>query len=286
MNVDDMILVSIDDHVIEPRDMFDRHVPERWKDQAPRRCRRTTEGIERWVFQGDESGVEEPQRGGRVAQGGLGHGPHRPTPRCDPARTTSHERVRDMNRNGILASMCFPSFVGFSGGFFQRAADKDLALVMTQAYNDWHIDEWCASHPGRFIPLAIPPMWDPEALGRRDPPRRRQGLPRDDDARAPARPGPPELPRPRLLGSRFPGAVRRAGRDVPAHRPGLRGHQRRARRPDRQPDHPRHAGLDVRGAGPAVGSGVRAPIPTSRSRGRRPASGGSPSSSTAATATT
>ena len=35
---------------------------------------------------------------------------------------------------------------------------------MTQAYNDWHIDEWAASHPGRFIPLAIPPVWDPEAL--------------------------------------------------------------------------------------------------------------------------
>jgi predicted TIM-barrel fold metal-dependent hydrolase len=60
--------------------------------------------------------------------------------------------------------MCFPSFVGFSGGFFQRAADKELALVMTQAYNDWHIDEWAASHPGRFIPLAIPPVWDPQAL--------------------------------------------------------------------------------------------------------------------------
>ena len=36
--------------------------------------------------------------------------------------------------------------------------------MMTQAYNDWHIDEWAASHPGRFIPLAIPPVWDPEAL--------------------------------------------------------------------------------------------------------------------------
>jgi predicted TIM-barrel fold metal-dependent hydrolase len=74
------------------------------------------------------------------------------------------ERVRDMDHNGILASMCFPSFVGFSGGFFQKSEDKELALVMTQAYNDWHIDEWAASHPGRFIPLAIPPVWDPQAL--------------------------------------------------------------------------------------------------------------------------
>lgn len=31
-----------------------------------------------------------------------------------------------------------------------------------QAYNDWHIDEWCGSHPGRFIPMAIPAIWDPQ----------------------------------------------------------------------------------------------------------------------------
>jgi predicted TIM-barrel fold metal-dependent hydrolase len=81
-----------------------------------------------------------------------------------PGAYDVHERVQDMNRNGILASMCFPSFVGFSGRFFQEAEDKDLALIMTQAYNDWHIDEWAASYPGRFIPLAIPPVWDPEQL--------------------------------------------------------------------------------------------------------------------------
>ena len=35
---------------------------------------------------------------------------------------------------------------------------------MLQAYNDWHIDEWCAAYPGRFIPLALAPMWDPRGL--------------------------------------------------------------------------------------------------------------------------
>ena len=35
---------------------------------------------------------------------------------------------------------------------------------MVQAYNDWHIDEWCGSHPGRFIPRALPAIWDPEAM--------------------------------------------------------------------------------------------------------------------------
>jgi predicted TIM-barrel fold metal-dependent hydrolase len=74
-----------------------------------------------------------------------------------------HERVRDMNVNGVLASMCFPSFPGLCGALFARQQDKNLA-VMLQAYNDWHIDEWCGSHPGRFIPLALPPLWDAQLL--------------------------------------------------------------------------------------------------------------------------
>ncbi len=40
--------------------------------------------------------------------------------------------------------------------------DKDLALAVTQAYNDWHIDDWCGSYPGRFIPMALPILWDAE----------------------------------------------------------------------------------------------------------------------------
>ena len=162
MDHNDMILISIDDHVIEPRTMFDAHVPARWKDRAPKSVL-NEQGIERWQFEGIESGSGSLNAvvGWPKEDWGMD-----PTTYSEmrPGAYDIHERVRDMNRNGILASMCFPSFVGFSGGFFQRSTDKELALVMTQAYNDWHIDEWAASYPGRFIPLAIPPIWDPEAL--------------------------------------------------------------------------------------------------------------------------
>jgi len=62
----------------------------------------------------------------------------------------------------VLGSMCFPSFPGFSGRLFANADDKDLALAVVQAYNDWHVDEWCAAYPGRFIPMGLPVLWDPE----------------------------------------------------------------------------------------------------------------------------
>jgi predicted TIM-barrel fold metal-dependent hydrolase len=42
--------------------------------------------------------------------------------------------------------------------------DKGAALALNQAYNDWHIEDWCGAAPGRFIPLAVPPIWDPDAL--------------------------------------------------------------------------------------------------------------------------
>ena len=36
MHVDDMIMVSIDDHVIEPPDMYKGHVPAKWLDEVPK----------------------------------------------------------------------------------------------------------------------------------------------------------------------------------------------------------------------------------------------------------
>ena len=36
MQMDDMILVSIDDHLVEPPDMCENHVPAKWRDQVPK----------------------------------------------------------------------------------------------------------------------------------------------------------------------------------------------------------------------------------------------------------
>ena len=67
-----------------------------------------------------------------------------------------------MNAGGVAASMCFPSFPQFCGQLFARTEDKALAHVMVQAYNDWHVDEWCGAHVDRFIPCGILPLFDVE----------------------------------------------------------------------------------------------------------------------------
>jgi predicted TIM-barrel fold metal-dependent hydrolase len=161
MRLSDMILVSVDDHVVEPPGMFDNHLTSRWKARAPRVVSR--KGTDVWVFEGQPI----PNIGLNAV---VGRRPEEygvePTaydqmrPGCYDVR----ERIRDMNANGVLASMCFPSYPSFCGALFARQQDKELARVMLQAYNDWHVDEWCGSHPGRFIPLALPPIWDPALM--------------------------------------------------------------------------------------------------------------------------
>ncbi|MEV0972426.1 amidohydrolase family protein [Microtetraspora glauca] len=164
MNVEDMILVSIDDHVVEPREMFDNHVPEKYKDQAPKSIM-DENGYEKWWFQGIPSVSSSLNAVVGWPNEEWGMNPSTFS-EMRPGAYDIHQRVRDMNRNGILASMCFPSFAGFSARFFQEAQDKDLALIMLKAYNDWHIDEWAATYPGRFIPIALGPVWNPEELAK------------------------------------------------------------------------------------------------------------------------
>ena len=54
MRTEDMILVSIDDHVIEPPDMYKNHVPAKWLDEVPKVVRNDV-GVDEWVFQGQKT---------------------------------------------------------------------------------------------------------------------------------------------------------------------------------------------------------------------------------------
>ncbi len=160
MRPDDMIMVSVDDHLVEPPNMFEAHIPERFRDQAPKVVHKD-DGSDVWEF----NGAQIPNVGLNAVAGrpkeeyGI-----EPTAfdEMRPGCWDIAERVKDMNAGGVLGSMCFPSFPGFSARLFAAADDKDLALAVVQAYNDWHVDEWCGSAPGRFIPMGLPVLWDPE----------------------------------------------------------------------------------------------------------------------------
>ena len=162
MDVEDLIMVSVDDHVVEPANLFEGRLPAKYQDLAPRFITRD-DGTNAWVYEGAEIG--------NVALNAVAGRPPEeygiePTALDElrPGTYDIHERVKDMDANGLLGSLCFPSFPQFCGQLFARTEDKDVALAMVRAYNDWHIDEWCGSYPGRFIPCSLPAIWDPETL--------------------------------------------------------------------------------------------------------------------------
>ena len=159
MNVDRTEwIISVDDHVLEPGHVWQDRVPAKFKDAAPRLVRH--KDGEAWVYEGK-----------RMVTPGLGAvaGKTREEFSFEPITYDemrpgcydSVARLEDMDRAGVLASMCFPSFPRFCGQVFNEAKDRELALLCVQAYNDWMIDEWCGRAPGRYIPLTLIPLWDP-----------------------------------------------------------------------------------------------------------------------------
>ncbi|MDP9336763.1 MAG: amidohydrolase family protein, partial [Actinomycetota bacterium] len=162
MRMDDMILVSVDDHVVEPPDLFEHHLPAKYKDIAPR-IEHMPDGTDRWKF----LDFDIPNVGLNAVAGRPPEEYGMDPTSFDELRPGTYDvkqRVLDMSANGVLGSLNFPSLPGFAGRLFAALDDKDAALALCRAYNDWHIEEWCGAAPDRLIPLAIPPIWDPAAL--------------------------------------------------------------------------------------------------------------------------
>jgi hypothetical protein len=157
VNVNDMILLSIDDHMIEPPDMFEQHMPASLKDQAPKLT--TINGKDHWIFQGESIGVPGLAAVASWPKSEWGFDPT-DLSEMRPGCYNVAERVKDMDANGMLAGMNFPTFAGFAGTHLAKMPDKALTNAAISAYNDWAIDEVAGSHPGRFIPLAILQQWD------------------------------------------------------------------------------------------------------------------------------
>ncbi len=148
-------IISVDDHLIEPPDLFEGRVPTRLADRAPHIVEDSS-GNQFWIYEDRQY----PNIGLNAVIG-------RPKDQwsMEPARFEDmrpgcfdiHARIADMDINGIWASLCFPSLVaGFCGSVFIRSDDPELGLACLRAWNDWHADVWAATYPDRIIPLQLP----------------------------------------------------------------------------------------------------------------------------------
>ena len=161
MQMNDMLLISVDDHISEPPDMFKNHLSGAELESAPK-LMSDRNGKDVWVYQG----MNFPSVGLNAVVGRpfeeYGMEPTALEQLRDGVYDV-HERIKDMDVNGIAASLNFGSVFDFAGGRLNKVPDKNLARRHLEAYNDWHIDEWCGAYPGRFIPCGILPCWDMDA---------------------------------------------------------------------------------------------------------------------------
>jgi predicted TIM-barrel fold metal-dependent hydrolase len=153
-------IISVDDHIIEPPGLWQDRASVADRDRVPRVTEQDGQSV--WVYEdvavrisGALAHAGRPPE--EVSYKGLSYNT------MPAALYSSQERVKDMDRDGVLASLCFPFFPRYAGQTFYEAKDKDLAHKCVTAYNDWILEEWSGAVPGRFLPLAILPLWDPKA---------------------------------------------------------------------------------------------------------------------------
>ena len=173
-------ILSVDDHVVEPPDLWTSRLPAKYQDRCPR--------VERdsavFNFEGGEFTYQKGVPGGAECDWWLYDDLVYPFPKLSaasgfetldvepvtfdqirPGGWKQADRLADMTANHVDASLCFPNVLPrFCGQTFLEREDKELALLCVQAYNNWMIDEWCAGDGrGRLIPLTLIPLWDPAA---------------------------------------------------------------------------------------------------------------------------
>lgn len=145
-------LISADNHVNEPRDLFTKRLPLEFRDRAPR-VLEGMDGGEGWSFDGKPPkrtfGIEAmagyPKSEFRLS--GLRFDQMRPG-NWDPI-----EHLKDMDIDGIQASVVYPA-VGLS---LYSIPDKAFALALFRAYNDWILDDFQGADPKRLVGLALAP---------------------------------------------------------------------------------------------------------------------------------
>ncbi|MHB8340699.1 MAG: amidohydrolase family protein [Mycobacteriales bacterium] len=177
-------IISVDDHVVEPPQVWADRLPARYREVAPRVVRAP---MGKLTFVGGKLTVTVGQDGdGPPVDWWFYEELRRPLMRLDaavgypreevdlravtmeqmrPGAFTVADRLVDMDANWIEASLCFPTFPRFCGQTFLEAKDRELAELCVRAYNDWMVEEWCAPSGGRLIPLTLIPLWDAQLAG-------------------------------------------------------------------------------------------------------------------------
>ncbi|QHE73322.1 amidohydrolase family protein [Rhodococcus sp. WAY2] len=174
------LIISVDDHVVEPPNVWIDRLPAKYRDRAPRVERvKGVMAVDQYGFTVEEDHDHPEARwadiwvyedlrmalpAGQVQVGKLANTLYKVAvtfDEADPGVWQQKARLAAMDENHIEAALMFPTMPRFCGQTFKERSDKAFALLCLQAYNDWMIDEWCAGDGyGRLIPVTLIPLWD------------------------------------------------------------------------------------------------------------------------------
>jgi predicted TIM-barrel fold metal-dependent hydrolase len=147
------LLVSADSHVMEPLDLWTRHLPAHLRDRGPRiekrgerECLMAENNVIRTF---DSLSAREPQTGGESKTFAMGA--------SDP-----DARLRDLDLDGVWGEVIYPNLAFFCCG---RIDDPELQLETAKVYNDWIADRFIGASD-RFAPVALLPTFDVDAAVR------------------------------------------------------------------------------------------------------------------------
>jgi predicted TIM-barrel fold metal-dependent hydrolase len=150
------LLVDADSHVLEPPDVWQRHIEPRFRERAVRVVR-SDAGHDVLLVDGQPARLTTPEMLGDF--GGMGRTldeqasaalSGRYADNAPAAATDPDARVAQLDREGVEATVLYPSL-----GLQWPAETPDPAYVHANlvAYNRW-LEDFCAGSRGRLVPVA------------------------------------------------------------------------------------------------------------------------------------
>jgi hypothetical protein len=168
-------VISADNHLSEPRELYAERLPAEYRDQAPR-VLRAPDGGDGWSWNGRPPprtfGLEAVA--GQAGQGGAFKPSGLTWDEILPGNYDGSAHLADMDRDGIDGVVVYP---GVAMGAYS-VSDRGLARAVMSTYNDWLLDDFEAADKRRLIGLcALPVDADITVSFHRD----HGGRPRGDD---------------------------------------------------------------------------------------------------------
>jgi predicted TIM-barrel fold metal-dependent hydrolase len=144
-------IIDADCHILEPPGIWERWLPSRWQDKAPKLVKDPAGG-DAWLT----AVGGDPDPIGLVATPGMPWDQFRwfgvTYEEARPGCYDGEARLADMDADGVWAEVLFPPQRTMS--HFLGDDDDDFVLAGVAAYNDFLFEEFCAPDPRRLIGLA------------------------------------------------------------------------------------------------------------------------------------